>query len=125
MKKIIRLTESDLFKIVKRIIKEGDLEEARLVVSPYELNASGGYILIKDTTNKKNYKYELQIKKGFWVRVNVDDFPSGKSIKASGLGMSKTINVDKNVVKNILSKKLGQSEILFNIQGNEIKFVKI
>jgi hypothetical protein len=125
MKKIIRLTESDLTRIIKKIIKEQELEEDSLVVSPYELTASGGYIVIKDTVNKKNYKYELQVKKVLWVGVDVDDFPGGNSIKASGLGMSKTINIDKNVVKNILSKKLGQSEILFNIQGNEIKFVKV
>jgi hypothetical protein len=125
MKKIVRLTESDLTRIVKKIIKEQELEEDSLVVSPYQLTASGGYIIIKDTVNKKNYKYELQVKKVIWVGVDVNDFPGGNSIKASGLGMSKTINLDKNIVKNILSKKLGQSEILFNIEGNEIKFVKV
>jgi translation initiation factor 2 beta subunit (eIF-2beta)/eIF-5 len=39
--------------------------------------------------------------------------------------MSKTINIDKNIVKNILSKKLGQSEIEFNIDDHQIKFVKV
>lgn len=125
MKRIVKLTESDLIRIVKKVINEQELEEDSIVVSPYELSASNGYIIVKNLTTKKSYKYELQIKKGFWVGVNVDDFPSGNSIKASGLGMSKTIQLDKTVIKNILSKKLGQSEIEFNIDGNDIKFVKI
>ena len=125
MKRIVKLTESDLVRIVKKVINEQELEEDSIVVSPYELSASDGYIIVKNLTTKKSYKYELQIKKGFWVGVNVDDFPSGNSIKASGLGMSKTIQLDKTVIKNILSKKLGQSEIEFNIDGNNIKFVKI
>jgi|LakMenEpi03Aug12_release.lakeMendotaPanAssembly.Ray.scaffolds.fasta_scaffold157824_2 hypothetical protein len=125
MKKVIRLTESELIKLVKRVILEQELDEDSLVVSPYELTASGGYIVIKDTKNKKNYKYELKVKKGFWIGVDVDDFPGGNTIKASGLGMSKTINIDKNIVKNILSKKLGQSEIEFNIDDHQIKFVKV
>lgn len=125
MKKIIRLSETELIKVIKKIIKEGELEEDKLVTSPYELSASNGYIIIKNTKDNKSYKYQLQIKQGFWISVNVEDFPGGNSIKASGFGMTKTISLDKNMVKNVVSKNIGKSTIQFTVEGYEIKFVKV
>lgn len=121
MKKIIKLTESDLSRIVRRVINE-----TKLISSPYVLEAINGDIKITDNKTKKSYTYGFEIKQlGFWVGVDIVDFPNGNSIKASGLGITKTISVDKEKIKNIISKNWGKATITFNIDGYDLRFVKI
>jgi hypothetical protein len=59
------------------IISEQEIDEDKLVVTPYTLEATGGYIKITDTKTKKSYVYSLS---AYGVKVTVNDFPDGDSI---------------------------------------------
>ncbi len=65
MKKIIRLTESDLQRIIKRVIKEQGERQIKVFAN------GEGYIVISDYEDKKYYTYELEVDKGFWISVSV------------------------------------------------------
>jgi hypothetical protein len=65
MKKIIRLTESDLQRIVKRVISEQGERQIKVFAN------SEGYIVIADYEDKKFYVYQLEVDKGFWVSLDV------------------------------------------------------
>lgn len=65
MKKIIRLTESDLQRIVKRVIREQGERQIKVFAN------SEGYIVIADYEDKKFYVYQLEVDKGFWVSLDV------------------------------------------------------
>lgn len=71
MKKIIRLTESDLTRIVKRVINEDDFEERQKtrerdnVVGSFVTQSMGkpyGYTLIVDTESGKTFQIPVEIK---------------------------------------------------------------
>jgi DNA gyrase/topoisomerase IV subunit A len=59
------------------VISEQEIDEDKLVVTPYTLEATGGNIKITDTKTKKSYVYSLS---AYGVKVTVNDFPDGDSI---------------------------------------------
>lgn len=126
MRKTIRLNENQLIQLVKKIILEKELEEEKVMITPYELEAINNMINIKDNKSKKVYKYKIQVKKlGFWTDVDVLDFPEGNKIKVSALGIEKEVKINKSTIKDIISKNLGNKEIEMESGGNTLKFVKV
>lgn len=126
MRKTIRLNENQLIQLVKKIILEKELEEEKVMITPYELEAINNMVSIKDNKSKKVYKYKLQVKKlGFWNDVDVLDFPEGNKIKVSTLGIEKEVKINKSTIKDIISKNLGNKEIEMEAGGNTLKFVKV
>jgi len=62
------------------VISEQEIDEDKLVVTPYTLEAIGGNVKITDTKTKKSYEYSLS---AYGVKVTVKDFPGGNSISYS------------------------------------------
>jgi hypothetical protein len=104
MKKIIRLTESDLNRIVKRVIEE---QGAKPIVNVQKTNDN------KLTVD--GVKYKLQVDKGFmgWLDVDVDEcLPYGDSykIKASLGPVSKEDIVPSDTLRAV-KNKIGSDKI--------------
>ena len=55
MKKIIKLTEDDLTRIINRVISESEL-----MISPFKLQAINGLLKITNTSTSKSIKYRLE-----------------------------------------------------------------
>ena len=62
------------------VISEQEIDEDKLVVTPYTLEATNGNVKITDTKTKKSYIYSLS---AYGVKVTVNDFPDGDSISYS------------------------------------------
>ena len=62
------------------VISEQEIDEEKLIVDPYTLEAINGNIRITDTKIKKSYIYSLS---AYGVKVTVNDFPGGDSISYS------------------------------------------
>ena len=96
MKKIIRLNESELVSLIKKIIKE-DLE-----IAPYKLKTVDGKVEISNTKTRKTLIYSLEAKiLGFRTTVYVDSINS-ETITVSLAGVSNTKDLSKDVLNNIL-----------------------
>ena len=62
------------------VISEQEMDEEKLIVSPYTLEARNGNVMVTDTKTKKVYAYSLS---AFGLKVTVNDFPGGNSISYS------------------------------------------
>ena len=62
------------------IISEQEIDEDKLIVDPYTLEARNGNVMVSDTNTKKVYAYSLS---AYGVKVTVNDFPGGDSIDYS------------------------------------------
>jgi len=129
MKKIIRLTETDLVKIVNRVINEQsdvEIDEADLMVDPYKLTPFDGKIRITNSKTKQALTYKLQKPTILGkVDVDVEDFPMGKYIKVSAVGQTKVMPIDKELVKNTISSNWGKKEIVMKSDDGNIHFVRV
>ena len=121
MKKIIKLTETELKNIVKKTINELD----KIHVSPYTLQISrGGNLSV--ITNNKVYTYKLYKVTMFKdLPLSVVDFPTQNQMKVSVYGIDKTINIDKESVSNFIKKNLGRPSMETTFGEHTVKFVKV
>ena len=125
MKKIIKLTETELKNIVKKTINELD----KIHVSPYTLQISGGGNISVIANNKK-YTYKLyKVTSVFGLEkdlpLSVVDFPTQNQMKVSVYGMERTINIDKQSVSNFIKKNLGKQSMKTTFGEHNVKFVKV
>jgi len=133
MKKVIKLTESDLINMIKRVIKESEVDEAIMSVNPFNLAAtSKGNLQITNTQTKKVHYYSMEAWKGVnWWDCEIIDFPEGSKIKLKAVGNYMTIPVDKTQIKNLLQSKFGQKEITTTLKDDktgktqEVKFTRV
>ena len=116
MKKIIRLNESELVSLIKKIIKE-DLE-----IAPYKLKTVDGKVEISNTKTRKTLIYSLEAKiLGFRTTVYVDSINS-ETITVSLAGISNTKDLSKDVLNNILKNSFGSKEIKYTTKKGDIVY---
>jgi hypothetical protein len=116
MKKIIRLNESELVSLIKKIIKE-DLE-----IAPYKLKAVDGNVVISNTKTRKTLIYSLESKIfGFRTTVYVDSINS-ETITVSLAGISSTKDLLKDDLNNILKNSFGSKEIKYTTKKGDIVY---
>ena len=116
MKKIIRLNESELVSLIKKIIKE-DLE-----IAPYKLKTVDGKVEISNTKTRKTLIYSLEAKiLGFRTTVYVDSINS-ETITVSLAGVSNTKDLSKDVLNNILKNSFGSKEIKYTTKKGDIVY---
>lgn len=93
MKKILRLSESDLIKIVKKIIKEstGPSKKLSLLGRDVTINSDGTISIL----NKKNQPQKIRIKTSIGPEINVQNItPSENGFIIQGKKMSKEVGID-------------------------------
>jgi hypothetical protein len=92
------------------IISEQEIDEEKLIVDPYTLEARNGNVMISDTDTKKVYAYSLS---AYGVKVTVNDFPGGDSISYSvPFKGSSTQEISNNSeLPKIIKANVGKCEI--------------
>jgi hypothetical protein len=117
MKKIIRLNESELVLLIKKIIKEDPYE-----IAPYKLKTVDGKVEISNTKTRKTLIYSLEAKiLGFRTTVYVDSINS-ETITVSLAGISNTKDLSKDVLNNILKNSFGSKEIKYTTKKGDIVY---
>ena len=120
MKKIIKLTEHDLTRIVRRVLEE-DLD-----VAPFNLKVVGGNIKVTNSDTKESYIYRLKA----YIAFGVKDFVKVNSLNDDQLELSygpvtKTKEVKKDKLKSLLKNNFGASKITYKTpEGEEVEFIK-
>ena len=125
-----KLTDSEpkdsIKEQLKRVIQE-EITEDKLNVDPFVLWASEkGNVWIKNTSTNKQMPYKMSVYvKLVWVDCDIVDFPGGTKMEIKVLGQDKKIPVDKNGLRNLLTKNFGKSEIIQKFGENDVKFTKV
>jgi hypothetical protein len=121
MKKIIRLNESELISMIKKIIVETTINE-ELEVTPYKLKAVSGKIKVTNTNTNKTLTYELETSiVGFRKSVYVDSIdPNDITISVAGIQKTKPLSKDK--LSKILKNGFGSKEIEYTTKDGDIVY---
>lgn len=92
------------------VISEQEIDEDKLVITPYTLEAVDGNVKVSDSKNNKTYVYSLS---AYGVKVTVNDFPNGNSIKYSvPLKGTSTNKVDtSSELATIIKDNLGSCKL--------------
>jgi hypothetical protein len=121
MKKTIRLNESNLISLIKKIISETKLYE-ELEVAPYKLKAVSGNIKVTNTNTNKSLTYELETSiVGFRKSVYVNSI-GPDDITISVAGMEKTKPLSKDKLSKILKNGFGSKEIEYTTKDGDIVY---
>jgi len=121
MKKIIKLTEFDLTRIIERVINESEL-----MITPFKIQAVNGLLKITDTTTSKSIKYRLEkTLVGFRKSLYVESLDENKMV-VSVAGIKQDVMIFKNKLKMFLSKNFGKDEVTYKTEdGSTVYFVKV
>ena len=131
MKKVVKLTESDLTRIIKRVINEMEFKEASMNVDPFTLSATPkGNVKITNTKTGIGHVYSMEAWKSFnWFDCTIKDFPDGSKIKLTAMGKEYNIPVDKSQIKRLLQNGFGKQELTHTLvdgsNKQEVKFTKV
>jgi hypothetical protein len=92
------------------VISEQEVDEEKLVVDPYTLEARNGNVMVSEKNTKKVYAYSLS---AYGVKVTVNDFPGGDSIDYSvPFKGSSTQEISNNSeLPKIIKANVGKCEI--------------
>ena len=98
------------------IISEQEIDEDKLIVDPYTLEARNGNVMVSDTNTKKVYAYSLS---AYGMKVTVNDFPGGNSISYSGrlVGSSTQEVTNNSELPKIIKANVGKCEIKTEVGG--------
>ena len=98
------------------VISEQEVDEEKLVVDPYTLEARNGNVMITEKNTKKVYAYSLS---AYGVKVTVNDFPGGDSIDYSvPFKGSSTQEISNNSeLPKIIKSNAGKCEINTEVGG--------
>lgn len=122
MKKVIRLTESDLIQVIKQMVNES------LTISPYTLSVTDkGNVKIVDTSTNKSHIYKIKSYQGYllgYVTVTVKSLDN-TGMTASYAGISETVPIKTDKIKTLISNNFGKQEIAFKEDDTDVKFVKV
>jgi len=122
MKKIIKLTESDLIKIVKKVIKETNTIE----VSPYKLTITkNGNIEVNNNGSIKTYELYKVIDYSPDIKLTAIEFSNdGKFLTVSAMGFKKTKEIDKDKIKTLIKQNWTKTEINYPTKDGTIVLFK-
>jgi len=121
MKKIIKLNESDLTRIIERVISESEL-----MISPFKIQSINGLLKITNTSTSKSVKYRLEkTLVGFRKTLYVESLDENKMV-VSVAGITQDVPIFKENLKIFLSKNFGKDEVAYMTEeGSKVYFVKV
>jgi hypothetical protein len=93
MKKIVRLTESDLTRLVKRIIRENEMESIKIGDMYKITNPNGSHLKFKITNKENNEEYSGTIIQVYGT-IEPGDF--SKTLKSPKAGDPIQISLDED-----------------------------
>lgn len=124
MKRKILLSESELIRLIKRIISESiDLGQG------YIISANNGNIQVLDKSKNQKRIFKLFAKKLMWIPVTVKDIYTSTNnkmmISVSALGKTQESELKQNQILNLIKTNWTSNEFTFTNQtGTDLKFVK-
>jgi hypothetical protein len=121
MKKIIKLNESYLTRIIERVISESEL-----MISPFKIQSINGLLKITNTSTSKSVKYRLEkTLVGFRKTLYVESLDENKMV-VSVAGITQDVPIFKENLKIFLSKNFGKDEVAYMTEeGSKVYFVKV
>ena len=134
MKIIITEQQSkQLKRILRRVIKENEIDEDVFNADPYELESVDGSVKITNKEDNTSLIYKIEVGTlGIWKSVDVVDFPNGDSIELKTLGFSRVESLGrfpKSEISDALKMAWGKDVIEFDDleeeNGFKFKFIKV
>ena len=134
MKIIITEQQSkQLKRILRRVIKENEIDEDVFNADPYELESVDGSVKITNKEDNTSLIYKIEVGTlGIWKSVDVVDFPNGDSIELKTLGFSRVESLGrfpKSEISDALKMDWGKDVIEFDDleeeNGFKFKFIKV
>jgi len=134
MKIIITEQQSKRLKrILRRVIKENEIDEDVFNADPYELESVDGAVKITNKEDNTSLIYKIEVGTlGIWKSVDVVDFPNGDSIELKTLGFSRVESLGRfstSEISDALKMDWGKDVIEFDDleeeNGFKFKFIKV
>ena len=134
MKIIITEQQSkQLKRILRRVIKENEIDEDVFNADPYELESVDGSVKITNKEDNTSLIYKIEVGTlGIWKSVDVVDFPNGDSIELKTLGFSRVESLGRfstSEISDALKMDWGKDVIEFDDleeeNGFKFKFIKV
>ena len=122
MKKIIKLTETELKNIVKKTINELD----RITIPPsytLQITNDGNLSVISSGKIYKYALYKVTMLKD--LKLTVLDFPTQNEVEVSVFGVTRRLKLNKNKIAEFIKNNLGKKEMEITLGDHTLKFVRV